>query len=73
VLARAADTGPAAAYTVTGNINEGDDLWGEDVALPELREGDVVALLAVGSYNRSMHLDHCLRPPAGTVAFADRV
>jgi len=39
----------------------------------DLREGDVLALLGVGTYNRSMHLDHCLRPPAGTAAFADRL
>jgi hypothetical protein len=36
-------------------------------------EGDVIALLRVGSYNRSMHIDHCMRPPAETVAFADRI
>ena len=59
-------------YTVAGNINEGPDHWGEDVELPELAEGDVVAVLNVGSYNQSMHLDHCLRPPAGVAAFADR-
>jgi diaminopimelate decarboxylase len=57
---------------VSGNINEGDDLWGDGVPLPELQEGDVVALLGVGTYNRSMHIDHCLRAPAGTIAFADR-
>jgi diaminopimelate decarboxylase len=72
VLCRAADAEPARYYTVSGNINEGDDLWGEGVPLPELREGDVLALLGVGTYNRSMHLDHCLRPPAGTVAFVRR-
>lgn len=72
VLCRAADAPPSRRITVAGNINEGDDLWGEDVALPEIVEGDVLALLLVGSYNRSMHLDHCLRPPPATVAFADR-
>ena len=72
VLARAVDAEPTRAYTVAGNINEGNDLWGEDVPLPELREGDVLALLLVGAYGRSMHIDHCLRPPAATVAFADR-
>jgi diaminopimelate decarboxylase len=73
VLCRGGEPESVRTYTVTGNINEGDDLWGEEVALPELHEGDVVALLGVGSYNRSMHLDHCLRPPAGVVAFPDRV
>jgi diaminopimelate decarboxylase len=73
VLCRAADAEPARTYAVAGNINEGDDLWGEEVSLPELREGDVVALLSVGTYNRSMHLDHCLRPPATIVPFADRI
>jgi diaminopimelate decarboxylase len=73
VVCRAADAPTERAVTVAGNINEGDDLWGEDVPLPRLDEGDVLALLRVGSYNRSMHIDHCLRPPAGTVAFVDRV
>jgi diaminopimelate decarboxylase len=72
VLCRAVDGSRGRPVTVAGNINEGDDLWGEDVALPEPHEGDVLALLRMGSYNRSMHIDHCLRPPAGTVAFADR-
>jgi diaminopimelate decarboxylase len=73
VLARAADAEPSRTYTVAGNINEGNDLWGEEVPLPELAEGDVLALLLVGAYGRSMHIDHCLRPPAGTVVFADRI
>jgi diaminopimelate decarboxylase len=72
VLCRAADADPTRTYTIAGNINEGDDLWGEEVPLPELREGDILAMLNVGTYNASMRLEHCLRPPAGTVAFADR-
>jgi diaminopimelate decarboxylase len=73
VLTRAADADPSRTYTVAGNINEGNDLWGEEVPLPGLAEGDVLALLFVGAYGRSMHLDHCLRPPAATLAFEDRV
>jgi diaminopimelate decarboxylase len=73
VLCRAADAQPSRPYTVTGNINEGNDLWGEDVPLPEVAEGDVLALLLVGAYGRSMHIEHCLRPPAGTVAFTERI
>jgi diaminopimelate decarboxylase len=72
VPCRGADTPDGRTTTVAGNINEGDDLWGEDVWLPQLLEGDVLALLRVGSYNRALHMDHCLRPPAGTVAFGER-
>jgi diaminopimelate decarboxylase len=72
VLCRAVDAEPARAVTLAGNINEGDDLWAEELPLPEVREDDVVAVLLIGSYNQSMHLDHCLRPPAGVLAFADR-
>ena len=72
VLCRAADAEPAGAVTVSGNINEGDDLFGEEVPLPKVREGDIVAALNVGSYNGSMTSVHCLREPAGTVFFDDR-
>jgi diaminopimelate decarboxylase len=72
VLCRAADAEPAEPITVAGNINEGDDLWAEDLPFPEVHEGDIVAILRLGSYNQSMHLDHCLRPAAKVVAFADR-
>ena len=73
VLCRAADAEPAGPVTVSGNINEGDDLFGEDVPLPEVREGDILAALNVGSYNASMTSAHCLREPAGAVFFEDRV
>ncbi len=73
VLCRAADAAPAGPVTVSGNINEGDDLFGEDVPMPEVREGDMIAALDVGSYNASMTSVHCLREPAGTVFFTDRV
>lgn len=73
VVCRAADVPVVGPVTVAGNINEGDDLWAEDQPLPEVREGDVVAILRVGSYNQAMHLDHCLRPAAGVVAFPGRI
>ena len=38
-------------------------------SMPEVREGHVIALLRVGSYNRSMA--HRPLHAAGTVAFAD--
>jgi diaminopimelate decarboxylase len=73
VLCRAADAPPTGVVTFAGHINEGDDLFGEDVPFPEVEEGDVVALLHLGSYNASMASEHCLREPAGSVFFADRI
>jgi len=72
VLCRAADSPAPQVVTVAGNINEGDDLWAEDQPLPAVAEDDIVAILRVGSYNQVMHLNHCLRPPAGVIAFAER-
>ncbi|HZD79407.1 MAG TPA: diaminopimelate decarboxylase [Actinomycetota bacterium] len=66
------DAPPAGPVTITGNINEGDDVFAEDLPLPAVAEGDVLAMLGVGSYNASMHLDHCLRPAARVVAFPHR-
>jgi len=73
VLCRASDAAPDRPVTVSGNINEGNDLFAEDLPLPRLQEGDVLALVNVGSYNASMYAAHCLRPPAGAVSFEDRL
>jgi diaminopimelate decarboxylase len=73
ILARAADATPARRYTLAGHINEGDDLFAEDWPMPEVREGDIVAIPNVGSYNLSMASFHCLRPPIGVVSLDDRV
>jgi diaminopimelate decarboxylase len=40
--------------------------------LPALVEGDILALINVGSYNAAMASDHCLRPPAYAVFLEDR-
>ncbi len=72
VVCRAADAEPTAEVTIAGHINEGDDLFAEDYPLPDVEEGDIVAAIAVGSYNGSMTSLHCLREPAGTVFFEDR-
>ena len=73
ILCRAADAEPVATVTVTGHINEGNDVFAEDHPMPEVREGDVVAIPNVGSYNASMVSVHCLRPPPPAVSFTDRV
>jgi diaminopimelate decarboxylase len=64
VLCRAADAPATMSCTVAGHINEAGDLFAEDCRLPEVREGDVLALLCAGGYGASMASYHCARPPA---------
>jgi diaminopimelate decarboxylase len=72
ILCRAADAEPLANVTVAGHINEGSDLFAEDHPMPEVVEGDIVAIPNVGSYNASMTSVHCLRPAPTSVFFTDR-
>ena len=52
---------PARVVTIVGNINEAGDVFAQDVRLPEIREGDLLAFLPAGAYGASMSSDHCLR------------
>ncbi len=72
ILCRAADADPIADVTVSGHINEGRDLFAVDHPMPEVREGDIVAIPNVGSYNASMVSAHCLRPAPASMFFTDR-
>ena len=72
VVCRGVEAAALDEVTISGNINEGDDLFARDYPFPEVREGDIVAAIGVGSYNASMTSVHCLREPAGAVAFKDR-
>jgi diaminopimelate decarboxylase len=47
--------------TIAGNINEAMDLLAEDVELPALAEGDLLALLNVGGYGSASSSNHCMR------------
>jgi diaminopimelate decarboxylase len=73
ILCRAADAEPVADVTVSGHINEGNDLFAEGYPMPEIEEGDIVAIPNVGSYNASMVSVHCLRPTPPSVFFTDRL
>ncbi|HEY6568217.1 MAG TPA: diaminopimelate decarboxylase [Actinomycetota bacterium] len=73
VVCRSADAEPVRQVTVSGHINEGPDLFAEDHPFPDVVEGDIVALPNVGSYNASMTSEHCMRPPAKSVVFRDRI
>jgi diaminopimelate decarboxylase len=52
---------PRERVTIAGNINEALDLLAEDVVLPALREGDLLALLNVGGYGSASSSNHCMR------------
>lgn len=52
---------PLTATDVVGNINEALDVWASNQPLPEIRDGESVALLNVGAYGASMASDHCRR------------
>jgi diaminopimelate decarboxylase len=47
--------------TIAGNINEAIDLLAEDMPLPPVAEGDVLALLNVGGYGSASSSNHCMR------------
>jgi diaminopimelate decarboxylase len=72
VLCRAADAPPTRTYTVTSHINEGPDIFAEDLPLPPLEEGDIVALPGVGAYCQANWHLHCLREPPKVLWFDDR-
>jgi diaminopimelate decarboxylase len=68
VLCRAADSPPTIRATVAGHINEAGDVFAEGCELPEVREGDILALLHTGGYAAAMASHHCARPPALEIA-----
>jgi len=59
--------------TLAGHISEGNDLFRSDLPLPEVREGEVLALASVGGYTPGMWTDHCMRPRAATLYFSERI
>jgi diaminopimelate decarboxylase len=70
VLCRAADAPRTMRLTISGHINEGNDLFAEDYPFPGVSEGDVVAMMSVGGYNRAMAMPHCLRLAPPTVVLS---
>lgn len=45
---------PQIKYTIAGKCCESGDIIAEDVLLPEMHEGELVAVLSTGAYNYSM-------------------
>ena len=58
-------SGTPQRHTVTGNINEAIDILAEDVELPPLEEGDLIALMNAGGYGAASASNHCMRGRCG--------
>lgn len=65
VIANRADAMKNDKVTIAGKCCESGDLLGEDVILPEVKEGDILAILSTGAYNYSMssNYNRIPRPP----------
>lgn len=57
--------------TVAGHINEAGDVFAEDYPMPDVAEGEGVAILNAGGYLQAMSMTHCLRPK-GSAVYLDR-
>jgi diaminopimelate decarboxylase len=58
---------PRPKYDVVGPICETSDLFAADRLLPELKSGDLVAILSAGAYGAVMASDYNARPAAAGV------
>jgi diaminopimelate decarboxylase len=54
-------------YDVVGPVCETSDLFAAERALPELKSGDLVAILSAGAYGATMSSTYNARPPAPEV------
>lgn len=54
LAAERANDKPQTQYTVAGKCCESGDIIAENVSLPEMREGELLAVLSTGAYNYSM-------------------
>ena len=68
VVCRAADAPATLTCALAGHINEATDLLAEECSLPEVREGDILALLNAGGYGPGLASHHCSRPHAACLA-----
>jgi diaminopimelate decarboxylase len=64
--------GKKAVYDVVGPICESSDTFAQGRELPELKEGDLVAILSAGAYGAVMSSAYNARPPAPEVLVKDR-
>lgn len=58
---------PTTQYSIAGKCCESGDLIAEDVMLPEMKEGDLIAVLSTGAYNYSMSSNYNRNPVPAVV------
>lgn len=58
---------PIEAYDIVGPVCETSDIFGKDYRLPQLRAGDLVAILMTGAYGAAMASAYNARTPAAEV------
>ena len=54
-------------YEVVGNVCETGDIFNRDISMPNVREGDLLAILTAGGYGSAMSSNYNLRPFAAEV------
>ncbi len=69
-VAEPAPGSPRPKYDVVGPVCETSDLFAADRALPELKSGDLVAILSAGAYGAVMAGDYNARPRVPEVLVA---
>jgi diaminopimelate decarboxylase len=67
IVSVTAPSGKKAVYDVVGPICESSDRFAEARELPELKAGDLVAILSAGAYGAVMSSAYNARPPAPEV------
>jgi len=65
VIANRPDAPKTEKITIAGKCCESGDLLAKDIMMPEVKEGDILAVLATGAYNYSMssNYNRIPRPP----------
>lgn len=54
-------------YDVVGPVCESSDCFGEDIMLPKLTRGDIIAIRSAGAYGESMASQYNMRPLIGAI------
>ena len=71
VIANRASDKPCQKVTVAGKCCESGDLLMENVMIPDVQPGDILAVLATGAYNYSMSSNYNRIPRPAIVAVSD--